>query len=258
MDAVLSLRMAEGAYGYGLYCMLLELMRESSEHCLNDNPKNLAFALQEPDAERVERVIHNYDLFQISSDGVVRSNYLEQVLQEFEDKKAAAREAGKKGAAIRYGKTSPIAEKNDPMGGGMATLYDTMPTNQPTKEVKPKEEKPTKSKLAAMSFGDLSGDDLIRICRDQSRMDPLDVHRWATQWSDSDHNGNLLIRLSEKMQLSWEVWQLIAQITRKCEVGFNSTRKLVKILQNLDKGDFQPLYPADYVISKLLQPGNDL
>lgn len=134
MDAVLSLRMAEGAYGYGLYCMLLELMRESSEHCLNDNPKNLAFALQEPDAERVERVIHNYNLFQISPDGVVRSNYLEQILQEFEDKKAAAREAGKKGAAVRYGRTNPIAEKSDPMGG-VYLPYTTLcqPTNQMNK-----------------------------------------------------------------------------------------------------------------------------
>lgn len=61
-DNVLEMRMTEGSAGYGVYVMLLELLRDSEERRLKFNPYKLAFAINETDKELVERVISNYNL----------------------------------------------------------------------------------------------------------------------------------------------------------------------------------------------------
>ena len=111
-DHVLAMRIQEGAAGYGIYVMLLELLRDSETRSLVNNPKNLAFAINEPDVALVERVITDYGLFEIAPDGAFRSPWLQQQLEEYDAKKEAAREAGKRGAAARYGKKYQ-EKKND-------------------------------------------------------------------------------------------------------------------------------------------------
>ena len=65
-DHVLAMRIQEGAAGYGIYVMLLELLRDSETRSLVMNPKNLAFAINEPDVSLVERVITQYGLFEVN------------------------------------------------------------------------------------------------------------------------------------------------------------------------------------------------
>ena len=112
-DHVLAMRIQEGAAGYGIYVMLLELLRDSETRSLVFNPRNLAFAINEPDIALVERVIQEYGLFEIAPDGAFRSPWLQQQLEEYDAKKEAAREAGKRGAAARYGKKYPVPDNDD-------------------------------------------------------------------------------------------------------------------------------------------------
>lgn len=100
---VLALRIEEGAAGYGTYWMLLELLRDAPSYKFSSNPKALAFAINEHDVQLVERVVRNYGLFDFDDDGLMFSPWLCEAMGEYDDRKAKLREAGRRGAAHRWG-----------------------------------------------------------------------------------------------------------------------------------------------------------
>ena len=100
---VLALRIEEGAAGYGVYWMLLELLRDAPDYKFSSNPKALAFAINEHDTQLVERVVRNYGLFDFDNDELMFSPWLLQAMGEYDDRKAKLREAGRRGAAHRWG-----------------------------------------------------------------------------------------------------------------------------------------------------------
>lgn len=100
---VLSLRIEEGAAGYGIYWMLLELLRDAPSYKISANPKALSFAINEADSATVERVVRNYGLFDFDNEGLMFSPWLCEAMGEYDDRKAKLREAGKRGAAHRWG-----------------------------------------------------------------------------------------------------------------------------------------------------------
>ena len=112
-DHVLAMRIQEGSAGYGVYIMLLELLRDAESRSLVFNPANLAFAINEPDIELVRRVCTEYGLFDLSDDNRLSSPWLEAQMAAYDDAKQAAREAGRRGAAKRYGKQVPAEGAND-------------------------------------------------------------------------------------------------------------------------------------------------
>lgn len=113
---VLALRIEEGAAGYGIYWMLLELLRDAPNYKFSANPKALSFAINEHDLQLVERVVRNYGLFDFDNDGLMFSPWLCEAMGEYDDRKAKLREAGRRGAAHRWG------DKGSRDSEAMATL----------------------------------------------------------------------------------------------------------------------------------------
>ena len=114
-SAVLSLRIEEGAAGYGVYWMVLELLRDAPGFRFSRNPKAIAFAINEHDIELVGRVINNYGLFDFDDDGLLWSPWLLEAMEAYNDKKVKLQEAGRRGAAKRW------AAARDTDGQAMAT-----------------------------------------------------------------------------------------------------------------------------------------
>lgn len=114
-SAVLSLRIEEGAAGYGVYWMVLELLRDAPNFRFSRNPKAIAFAINEHDSALVDRVINNYGLFDFDDDGLLWSPWLLGAMEAYSDKKAKLQEAGRRGAAKRWA----AAHRTD--GQAMAT-----------------------------------------------------------------------------------------------------------------------------------------
>lgn len=100
---VLALRIEEGAAGYGIYWMILELLRDAPSYKFSANPKALAFAINEHDVQLVERVVRNYGLFDFDDSSLMFSPWLCEAMGEYDDRKAKLREAGRRGAAHRWG-----------------------------------------------------------------------------------------------------------------------------------------------------------
>lgn len=101
-SAVLTLRIEEGAAGYGVYWMILELLRDAPNFRFSRNPKAIAFAINEPDLSMVERVVNNYGLFDFDDDGLLWSPWLLDAMEAYNDKKVKLQEAGRRGAAKRW------------------------------------------------------------------------------------------------------------------------------------------------------------
>lgn len=269
-DDVLTLRMAEGAAGYGIYCMLLELLRDSDSRSLSANPKNLAFALNEPDVALVERVLKSPGLFSVGKDGRFTSPWLEKVMAEFDAKKQAAQEAGRRGAAARYGTkadTNKLPYSN-PLGGAMAPPKAT-DTNIPIQEKKENETHPStqadgsRSRLLGMSWGGFNGQYLFDLARKTGTpISPLDAETLRNLCSQqrargiTDKNPELFLDMCLEMNLSSEILSFLLRISEGGRTGTPLMKEAVKIHNawnaKLPQDHFRAKFPADYLLTKLV------
>ena len=98
--------MREGVSGYGIYWMLLEMLRDSKDYKMFYFPESFAYALHVQDVAQVERVCKEYGLFTFDKDDYMSSAWLLEAMGEYDDRKAKLREAGRRGAARRWASPS--------------------------------------------------------------------------------------------------------------------------------------------------------
>lgn len=261
-DHVLAMRIQEGAAGYGIYVMLLELLRDSETRSLVMNPKNLAFAINEQDVALVERVIKDYGLFEVAPDGAFRSPWLQQQLEDYDAKKEAAREAGRRGAARRYGKEQGSADTSDRVAIGTPCPTLSAPYSNITNDINENKINPTKSKLLGLSWEGYSGKDLFSLAR--TKEPPLSdiTKQWASgkqKELDRDrgrgkHNLDILLEISGHYSLGDDMFTFLLKFTNLGQVGHPGLVKLIAIYNGNKKDGFAPKYPAEYLLTKLLEP----
>lgn len=261
-DQVLSMRIQEGSAGYGVYVMLLELLRDAENRRLVFNPRHLAFAMNEPDIELVQRVVQDYALFDVGDDGKFSSPWLEQQMNEYDAKKAAAVAAGKRGAARRYGRPEPTenAENRDPMGGAMAT--EQIPNSNITQPNTTNITNPTKSKLLGMSWRDWDGERLFNLARkkeplidEMSRKVVEDRQRELEAKRGKDvHNLGAVLGVCDYFKVGVGMFAFLAQYTNYGRIGSPELMRLLALEKECRQTKFTPKYPAEYVLVKLLEP----
>lgn len=261
-DHVLSMRIQEGAAGYGIYVMLLELLRDSESRALVFNPRNLAFAINEPDEALVERVISQYGLFDVDDRNYFRSPWLESQMEEYDAKKAAAQEAGRRGAAKRYGKKLPeeSAEVSDPIGTLTPPLLH--PHSNITQYNSTNPINSTKSKLLSMSWGDMSGEDLFCLARNSAGLVDDITRQWAegkqkeldAQRGANTHNLSAVLDCCDFFKVGTDIFAWLLRFTNYAQVDRPPLIKLMKVWNQARETNFKPKYPAEYIIVKLLEP----
>lgn len=95
--------MHEGVEGYGIYWMLLEMLRDCPSYKTFFFPESFAYAMHCNDVEKVTRVCRDYRLFEFDQEDNMWSPWLCEVMGEYDDRKQKLREAGRRGAAHRWG-----------------------------------------------------------------------------------------------------------------------------------------------------------
>ena len=261
-DQVLSMRIQEGSAGYGVYVMLLELLRDAENRRLVFNPRHLAFAMNEPDVELVQRVVQDYALFTMHDDGKFSSPWLEQQMNEYDAKKAAAVAAGKRGAARRYGRPEPTetAENRDPIGTPMAA--QSVPDSNITQHNKTNEINSTKSKLLGMTWRDWDGERLFNLARkkepeidDMSRKVVEDRQRELEAKRGKDvHNLGAVLDVCDFFHVGVGMFAFLAQYTNYGRIGSPELMRLLALEKECRKTQFTPKYPAEYILVKMLEP----
>lgn len=261
-DQVLSMRIQEGSAGYGVYVMLLELLRDAENRRLVFNPRHLAFAMNEPDVELVQRVVKDYALFDVGDDGKFSSPWLEQQMNEYDAKKAAAVAAGKRGAARRYGRVADESSGEDrvPMGGAMATEQDAHGniTQSNTTNIT----NPTKSKLLGMTWKGWDGEHLFALAR---KKEPLidDLSREVIKSQQGKlnaragqerHNLGAVVDVCDYFKVGVGMFRFLAEFTNYGRIASPELVRLIALETECRKTQFTPKYPAEYVLVKLLEP----
>lgn len=99
---VLRMLMREGVAGYGVYWMILEMLRDAKDFRMFYFPESFAYALHCNDVNLVARVCKDYGLFKFDDEEFLSSEWLEEAMGEYSNKKAKLQEAGRKGAAKRW------------------------------------------------------------------------------------------------------------------------------------------------------------
>lgn len=131
-DKIVAVRMKQGAEGYGIYFMLLELLGCSEGCALRRDYNGLAWQLRVP-TEAVKRVIEDYGLFQFSEDGkLFHSARLKAQMDAMSETRAKRSQAGKRGMESRW-KTPP---DNQALNNGVITNVTTLDNIKEKKEKK--------------------------------------------------------------------------------------------------------------------------
>jgi len=261
-DQVLSMRIQEGSAGYGVYVMLLELLRDAENRRLVFNPKHLAFAMNEPDVDLVQRVVQDYALFTMDDDGKFSSPWLEQQMNEYDAKKAAAVAAGKRGAARRYGKSYQVEaeEDRDPIGPPMAA--QSVPDSNITQHNTTNTTNSTKSKLLGMTWRNWDGERLFNLARkkepeidDMSRRVISDRQKELEAKRGQDvHNLEAVVSVCDFFHVGVGMFQFLVEFTNFARIGSPELVRLLELRKECQRTQFIPKYPAEYLLVKLLEP----
>jgi len=258
------MRVREGAAGYGVYMMLLETLRDADGRRVFNFPEGLAFAINEPNIDLVKRVIEDYGLFNIDKEGYITSPWLDAQMAEYDAKKAAAAEAGRRGAAKRYGKQQEKAPENgNPMGEAMGSLKGDHSNKPNPNIINSTEINPTnsKSRLLSLTWGRWSGEELFLIARQRGTIfSPLDREEAAIRASQErtkaeiEYNHDLPVQLADAMNFTHEQYEVVADIIGQSKIGTPRLREAVRILNAWTDKSFRAKYPFEHLICSLLDP----
>lgn len=251
-DAVLALRMKEGAAGYGVYVMLLELMRDTENQSLSFSACRLAYAIHEADAGLVNRVINDYGLFEVHGGETITSPFLSNAMSVYEDAKARASEAARKAAAARWHKNDakPMQSNAEAMQAHASELQGN--ANKPNQGDISKETNSNKSKLKDLTWKDWSGVDLVNLARQTSMAITQSNIDLARDLGDDSHNRACVLECARDMGCTYDVAAFLDQWTDSGLVGSKNLMYLIKLRDYLKKGDFKPKYINDYVLTSCL------
>lgn len=237
---LLRLRIDEGAAGYGVYWMLLELLRDAPDYKLTADPRALAFAINEPDTTLVERIINNLALFDRDTEGNLFSPWLNEQLSAYDDKKRKLQEAGRRGAARRYQAKSVdngVAIATPSVDDGVAiAIQHNITQHNVTEETTPSES---------------PEDDWRVICQSQGLKVDDDLVSAIAQTQPEGHAPGYVAQVCREWGMGQNVLDYLLRITDNAALTHPRYKALVALVAKITREKYSPKYPANFFCSKL-------
>ena len=262
MDAVLKMRMSEGSAGYGIFMMLLELLRDSDNYQTAYDPNVLAWALHESDIPKLQNVCEKYGLFQITDDRQICCPWLTSVMAQHEEKKKKLSEAGKRSAASRAAKAeqpqpAPQPNPNEvattlppPFEGGSNVVSDLSQQTKTNKRNNKKSNNPSNPVVGVEGENIFSDDFIKRVGRMNAPAFDESAHGHEF-FSDQEHNPRPLMAAAVTFQLSLPQVQVLHAATLCCKVGSAPFMAFLAACKHCKTTDFKPKFGFEYLMSRL-------
>lgn len=245
---VLAMMAREGAHGYGVFMLLLQLARDNENRWITSDVEQLAYAIRETDTELVGRVIKNYDLFQPLQGGDLYSPVLENLMGEYDAKKTAAREAGKRGAAARYGKATAEAPHSEPIATPQQGHDNSILPNKT--ECNPTQ---SRSKLLGEKFMGLAGAELVSFCRSEGKLISEELIKGYRDMAKPGFTPYFLAETCAWWGVNAKIFAAVLKWCNYAKCGDPRYAYLLKLQKDAEKAEFRPKYPAEYLISKCIE-----
>jgi len=189
---ILRLRRELGTEGYGIYFMILEILRDSSDYKYPIEDIDLLadeFKVSEP---KVRTVICNYQLFEIDQNQMFFSAKFNEYLAPYLRMKEQRRLAGIASATKRLNLT--IAEQ---------PLNDRSTTVQQSKGKEIKESKVNKEKKEKEVFTPPSLDEVKQFFTDNGYVNADKAWNYYNDGNWKDSKGNQVLNWKQKMRVVW-------------------------------------------------------
>lgn len=235
-----SLLIEEGFAGYGLYWAMLEVLRDAPNYRYSPEPRKWAYVLHASDIDQVERVLSRYGLFDFDDDGLVFSPWLIEQLGAYDEKKRRRAEAGRKGAASRWG--TPAAEDSKAIAlplheDSNANANITNATNITNERIP---DQPT-----------AGGQDWRAICLNQGRpIEPEIIDYLAKNHQEGCAPG-YLAQVCVRYNMGENVLAKLQELTENGNTTNSLYRKFCALVARIQREKWEPQQPANFFLSKL-------
>ena len=233
--SVLRMLMKEGVSGYGVYWMVLEVLRDSKDFKAFYFPESMAYAFHVQDVSLIERVCKDYGLFEFDDDSFFWSPWLMEQMGAYRDKAEKLREAGRRGAARRWA----AAHKDDgeaiatPSGDdGVAIAYNI---NRPDK-IKQDKTQPYHGNEEKV------GPEYLEIkCRE----------------NQEGHACGYVAQVCMHYGVSVSVCDLILEATDQANLENGTYKRFCSIVKRIQGEKWKPSHPDGFFRSRILEYGNE-
>lgn len=237
---LVSLLIEEGYEGYGLYYAVLEVLRDAPGYKYNKDPKVWAYVLHCQDMEKLTRILQNYGLFDLDENGLLFSPWLSDQLDTYDDTKRRRQEAGKKGAASRWGgKASDdgnaMAKPSSDDGNAMA-YNDTKSNNIEQESTKPNQ-------------GEGEGVDFI-LANQGKKVTPelMDI---LFKTSPEGHAPAYIAQVCIQYDIGEAVLNYLCEHTNNADLTHPTYKQFCALVRRIQAEKYVPKYPANFFLKKL-------
>lgn len=236
-----TLLIEEGHAAYGVYWLVLELLRDCPGYRIEDNVKSLAWSVHCQDIALVDRVLHNYNLFEKDKDGQLFSPWLCSQMEAYDDRKKKLQEAGRRGAAKRF---APAASED---GQAIAT-----PSVEDGQAIAPNITQYNVTRPNITQPTQATAEDWRDICRNQGApIDPIELGDIASIQTEG-HAQGYIMQVCIQYGMGRNVYNALCRITEDARVSNPTYRKFCTIVERIQKEKYKPDYPANFFLSKIL------
>lgn len=245
---VLAMMAREGAHGYGVFLLLLQLARDDENRRLTADITQLSYAIRETDTELVGRIIQNYDLFQPTPEGNLCCPVLESLMSEYDAKRSAAREAGKRGAAARYGKAAAEQPHSDPIATPQQAHGNSIQQDNTKGNFTQ-----SRSKLLGEEFQGRAGAELVSFCRSEGKAIDADFINKCDKAARPGYTPQFLAEACAWFGVHQGIFGAIGAWCNYAKCGDPRYSFILKLQKDAEKAEFRPKYPAEYLVSKCIE-----
>lgn len=239
---LINLRIEEGAAGYGVYWMVIELLRDQPEYKYNSNHKAIAFAINENDIELVQRVVNNFSLFDHDDNGLLFSPWLCSQMEEYDAKKKKLSEAGKRGAAKKAAMQEQTTQQNQ------ATLKP--PSSHPQAYNITQHNISQQNITASVEASEV---EWKRICIEQGMKVTMEHMDYLARNSKEGHAPAYIAQVCMQWNIGENVLRYLCKKTDNANTKNKAYLALVKAIKSMEAGKVKPQYPANFLCSKLAE-----
>lgn len=259
-EKLINVRMALGAEGYGIYFMIIERLREETNYMSVKDYNMIAFDLR-VDTSKVKRVVEDFGLFAFTENG--ECFYSESLLRRMKMKDESSKkksEAGKKGAAARWGKQPEnIINSNNNVAGVNKNYSNAMAMPKENIARKEKESKEKISKdIVAASAADNSNKNLFaadsieirlskylynKVLANKPNLKEPDYNKWAKHIDlliRADKESPSTIRDVIDYAASDSFWKSTVLSTRKLRDKFPTLEIQMRESKKKNTGYYKP------------------
>lgn len=239
-SCIAALLIEDGHAAYGIYWMVLELLRDTNEYRFSNDAKVIAWAIHCPDVGLVDRVLHNYGLFDIDGDGLLFSPWLTESMGAYDTKKKKLQEAGRRGAARRYGSKDngeALATPSVEDGEAKAIIYNVTKRNI--------------TQHNATTSTEVDGEDWREICKSQGLKvdDELVAAIAATQ--PEGHAPGYVAQVCRQYGIGQNVMDYLLRVTDNASLTDDRYIRFCALIKRIEREKYTPTHPANFICSKI-------